>query len=277
MSPLRRAFTINDHLGRRTKAIRHLNDLDAFEELELYTQKHDLYLHALELLKYEKHKYNKIMRIYADHLVGISQYKKAGIGNFRSGLPEIPLTYHAAFEYLLDYAKATEAYHSATSWREALSCATMVPLPSDEMTSLSQLLADSLAESKDFTSAATIHVDYLNDVETAARTLCKGYHFAEAFRVMGLRQRHDLVESVIDVGLVEGSANMTELLADCKSQLAAQVPRLRELRVKKDQDPCTCSYSHSVPLPTAHVLRPLNPPHLTSVILRRRRFDRRRT
>lgn len=30
---------------------------------------------------------------------------------------------------------------------------------------------------------------------------------------------------------------MTELLADCKSQLNAQVPRIRELRVKKAEDP----------------------------------------
>lgn len=32
-------------------------------------------------------------------------------------------------------------------------------------------------------------------------------------------------------------ATMTELLADCKSQLNAQVPRIRELRLKKAQDP----------------------------------------
>jgi len=32
-------------------------------------------------------------------------------------------------------------------------------------------------------------------------------------------------------------ASMTELLADCKSQLNAQIPRLRELRTKKAEDP----------------------------------------
>lgn len=116
----------------------------------------------------------------------------------------------------------------------------MVPLPPSEITSLGQLLADSLTETKDYSSAAAIHLDYLNDIETAARTLCKGYHYAEAFRVVSLRQRHDLIEGIIDPGLVEGSANMTELLADCKSQLAAQVPRLRELRLKKEQDPRMC-------------------------------------
>lgn len=41
----------------------------------------------------------------------------------------------------------------------------------------------------------------------------------------------------MDGGLAEGMASMTELLADCKSQLNAQIPRIRELRAKKAQDP----------------------------------------
>ena len=42
---------------------------------------------------------------------------------------------------------------------------------------------------------------------------------------------------MIDPGLVEGMGSMTELLADCKSQLNAQIPRIRELRIKKAEDP----------------------------------------
>lgn len=80
MSLLRRAFTIDDHLGRRDRAIRHLYELNEFEELMLYTQKHNLYLATLELVKYEKEKYNEIMRLYADYLNGANQHKKAGIG-----------------------------------------------------------------------------------------------------------------------------------------------------------------------------------------------------
>lgn len=110
-------------------------------------------------------------------------------------------------------------------------------MPQPQLRSLSQTLADTLSESKDFLSAATIHLDYLSDVPTAARLFCKGYFFAEALRTVGLHQRPDLLEPVIDAGLIEGMASMTELLADCKSQLNAQIPRIRELRTKKAEDP----------------------------------------
>lgn len=74
-------------------------------------------------------------------------------------------------------------------------------------------------------------------MESAARTFCKGYHFAEAMRVLGLNGRSDLLEPVIDQGLVDGLATSAELLADCKDQINAQVPRLRLLRTKKEEDP----------------------------------------
>ncbi len=114
----------------------------------------------------------------------------------------------------------------------------MAQLPASAIQSLARNLADSTAENKDYFSAATIHLDYLEDIESSARLLCKGYHFAEAMRILSLNKRQDLLEEIVDAGLAEGLASTTELLADCKTQLAAQVPRLRELRTKKEEDPC---------------------------------------
>lgn len=142
-----------------------------------------------------------------------------------------------AYEYLHDYIAASESYRLAHLWKESLSCATSIPLPQEKLHSLSRTLSESLIESKDFFSAAIIHLDYLSDISTAARLFCKGYFFADAFRIIGLLNRSDLYESVLDVGLVEGMASMTELLADCKGQLSAQVPRIRDLRTKKADDP----------------------------------------
>ncbi|KAH7061357.1 IKI3 family protein [Macrophomina phaseolina] len=221
MEPLRRQFTIDDNLGRRSKAIAHLHELDSFEELKAYAEKHELYSDAIALHKYQQERLKEVMKLYAEHLNSRNRFREAGI----------------AFEYLADYASATEAYRAANMWRESLASATAVPLLEAELTSLAEDLAEGLTETKDFFAAATVQLDYLNDLETAARTFCKGYFFAEAMRVVGLRRRLDLIESVIDPGLVEGSASMTELLADCKSQINAQVPRLRELRVKKAEDP----------------------------------------
>jgi elongator complex protein 1 len=139
--------------------------------------------------------------------------------------------------YLGEYNLAFEAYRSANEWRECLSSATLIPLPEDELVAAGEALAEALTESKAHHDAATVYLDYLNDIEGAIRSLCKGYYYAEAIRVVGLRRRPELIASAIDPGLVEGSATMTELLAEMKGQLNAQVPRLRELRQKKEEDP----------------------------------------
>ena len=221
MSVLRRQYSIDNHLGRFKKALKHLCDLGAFDEIKDYTVKHGLYPEALDFYRYQEDKLREIMRLYADFLLQNGQFKEAGV----------------AYEYLSDYTSASEAFRQAHLWKESLSCATLTPLPQPQLHSLAQTLADTLLESKDFFSAATIHLDYLADIATAARTFCKGYFFADALRIIGLHQRPDLLESVIDTGLVEGMASMTELLADCKSQLNAQIPRIRELRIKKAEDP----------------------------------------
>ena len=102
-------------------------------------------------------------------------------------------------------------------------------------------LAESLEESKEFQSAATIRLEYLDDIENSARLLCRAYQFADAVRLVSLRERSDLLKIVTDPGLIEGFNTTSELLADCKAQISAQVPRLRELRIKKEQEPRKCS------------------------------------
>lgn len=130
-----------------------------------------------------------------------------------------------------------KAYESAGCWREALSCASRIPLTAPQLSELAASLAETLHESKSYVDAATIYVDYLHDVEAATRVLCKGYHFPEAVRILGLHSRNDLLPSIVDHGVTEGLSTTTELLADCKDQLNAQIPRLRLLRTKKEEDP----------------------------------------
>jgi elongator complex protein 1 len=69
------------------------------------------------------------------------------------------------------------------------------------------------------------------------RFLCKGYQFSEAIRKAALHRQPSLVKDVVDPGLIESSASTTELLAEMRTQLSAQIPRLRELRQKKAEDP----------------------------------------
>lgn len=161
------------------------------------------------------------MRMYADFLSANNKNKEAAL----------------AYEYLGDHSSAWPCYRSANLWREALSSAIQAEVSADELSSIAAALAEGLFESKDYLSAATITLDYLSDLPSAARLFCRGCYFAEAIRVVTLRREHHLISEVIDPGLVERSADMTEFLAEMKSQLQAQVPRLQELRTKKAEDP----------------------------------------
>ncbi|KAH0543824.1 hypothetical protein FGG08_001863 [Glutinoglossum americanum] len=226
----RRKFSIDNHLSRFPKALRHLHELGVIEEIRVYTVKNQLYKNALELYRYQSERLNEIMRLYAEYLNGQSNFKEAGI----------------AFEYLSMHKEAMDAYRAAGAWRETLFCAAQASIPATQMKELAIALAESLYEAKDYANAANIYLDYVQDVEAAARTFCKGYLFADAMRVAALGGREDLLETIIDQGLVDGLATSTELLADCKGQILAQVPRLRELRTKKEEDPQVAYYEGTV-------------------------------
>jgi elongator complex protein 1 len=198
-----------------------LKDLQAFDEVQDYVQKHSLYTEALNMYQYDAARLREIMQLYADHLRVTNKHKDAAL----------------AYEYLGDHAAAWPCYRAANLWREALSSATLADVPPSELEGLASSLAEDLAESKDYLAAASITLDYFSDAAGAARLLCKGCHFAEAVRIVTLRRQPDLITSVIDAGLIERSADMTEFLADMKGQLLAQVPRLQDLRKKKAEDP----------------------------------------
>lgn len=223
---LRRKFAIDDHLGRRDKALQHLHVLNAFDELQSYTIKYALYPIALRLYRYDTERYNTLTALYAAYLESQSKNREAGL----------------AYESLGNFAKATACYRAAgaTSWRECLFTAQQQqdpPLSEEALAELATALADALWEAKDYAAAATVYLEYLDSLESAVRCLCKGYLFADALRLVALRRQPDLLTSAVDAGLADALSSSTEFLADCKAQLRAQVPRLDELRCKALEDP----------------------------------------
>lgn len=218
---LRMKVDIDNHLHRYDKVLVHLRELNDFDTFKRHMIRHDLYEQSIEIFRYQETFLNEIMQKYAEYLESRSRHKDAGI----------------AYEYLKEYRSAAESYQLAHMWQEALSCATLIPFEADQLESFATQMADSLVESKKYQPAATIQLEYLRNIETATRLLCKGYYFAEAIRLLGLHIRSDLLDKIVDVGLGEGQATMTEVLAEMKGQLNAQVPRIRELRIKKLEEP----------------------------------------
>ncbi|CAK7274901.1 Putative elongator complex protein 1 [Sporothrix epigloea] len=224
MSETWRKFSIDDYLERHEKALVHLADFNDFDKFVEYTGKHRLYTKALSIYRYNSARLAVITNAYAEYLESQSKYREAGL----------------AYESLKNYGKATSCYQSAgvSCWRECLFAAQSQnpPLSSEVFNELASTLIDALLEARDYSSASKIQLEYLDSVE-GVRTLCKGYEFAEAIRICSLRRRMDLLQSEVDPGLGDALSSLTELLADCRTQLKSQVPRVLELRRKALEDP----------------------------------------
>ncbi|KAK3387211.1 IKI3 family-domain-containing protein [Podospora didyma] len=225
MPVLNRQFTIDDKLGQHEKALDNLKTLGNFEGVQSYVVKHKLYQHALGIYRHDEEHHRALMGLYAAHLRSTSRLREAGL----------------AYESLGDFSDATDCYLKAgvTSWRECLYVAQqqVPPIAVEKLQEIASALADALRESKDYAAAATIHAEYLASIETAVQCLCKGYLFADALRLVALHKRQDLLEGDIDSSLADAFSSSTELLADCKGQLRAQIPRITELRQKARDDP----------------------------------------
>ncbi|KAK6351726.1 hypothetical protein TWF718_004873 [Orbilia javanica] len=223
MEPLRQKFFIDDFLGRHIKAANWLHEMgdSGFAELSEYTVKHDLYRHVTNLVKYDDEKRRIIVKSHAEFLMVTSNYKEAGL----------------SFEYLQSWERALDAYQKCGLWQEALYTASRIPLSNEEITELSGILADALTESKDFKNAATLYLDYRNDVREAVSSYCKGSFFQDAMRVISLKQSFDLLEEVVDPGLIEAFNTTSELIADFLAQIKSQTSRIKDLREKKENDP----------------------------------------
>jgi len=144
----------------------------------------------------------------------------------------------AAYESLALYTDAYKCYQLAHLWRESLYCAMLTPLSSEDLTNHAASLATTLIEeNKDYTSASQIYSEHLHDIPTAARLLCRSSRFSDASRLLTLHNSTPLIPEIIDTSLGDAMGSMTDLLADFRSQLAAQVPRIGELRIRRIQDP----------------------------------------
>jgi elongator complex protein 1 len=223
MEELRRRYTIDDKLGRYSKALKSLYEMgpENFSETRSYTIQKELYTDALQLYKYSPEHLKAIMRDYADFLFSMSRFSEAGY----------------AYEYLGESSLAIECYQSASLWRECLFTAHRAQLPAENLQDLASTLAEAQLEAKEYLNAATILAEHLHDIPAAARALCKGAYYADAMRLVVLHARPELLESVVDPLLTEAFATTSELLAECRGQLAAQTARIAELRENKLKDP----------------------------------------
>jgi elongator complex protein 1 len=74
------------------------------------------------------------------------------------------------------------AFKNAGDWRMAFVCANKLNYAKEELSSLAYDMTETFKTESRFSEAATLFVEYCNDVEQAIVTLIEGHEWQEALR-----------------------------------------------------------------------------------------------
>lgn len=84
--------------------------------------------------------------------------------------------------------------------------------------------------------ASQIFIEYSSDVDSAVDTCCRGVEFSEAYRLISIHDRPDLVEAMIHPGLEEAHEALIEVFEEMDGQLDKETKRLKELNEIREKD-----------------------------------------
>ncbi|ORY74826.1 IKI3 family-domain-containing protein [Protomyces lactucae-debilis] len=219
LTPLRQKFTLDDHLERYGKALCSLLAMtpstEYWQEALRYIRLHQLWDTCLAALRSDRERYLIAVAAYAQELEERRDFSEAG----------------AAFELVGKRAEASHCYTLSGHWQEALQTALLADLDTQ---TLAQRLADDLVEQRRFTDAAVVYRDWLHDPDAAIRFFGQAFDFTSSLLLAGSAAR---IDQLVKPTLREGFSHISALLAEMKSQLEAQLPRLAEVRQKRLDQP----------------------------------------
>ncbi|KAI0090814.1 pol II transcription elongation factor [Irpex rosettiformis] len=221
-------FKIDDHLRRHSKALQNLSlaGPERLEEAFAYTEKHQLYDTALSIWKGTEHYNARIpmpaaLEIYGDWLFERREFRDAAF----------------VFRQAEKYEKAMLAYEKALEWQDLFDVALQQQISKEDLQAAAYRVAEDLSSKKRYQEAAIVLLDYAKDVREAVIALVQGNLFSEARRVITLNAQPELLEEIVYPGALESRTQIAEDLTEMREQLRKQIARVRELRVKKVEEP----------------------------------------
>jgi elongator complex protein 1 len=214
-------FTIDDYLSRHESALNNiaLAGEEHFDEALEYTKKHKLYTHAMDVFKSNNTQYLRVLVAFAEYLVDRNEFEEAGM------------------LYVLANQKplALQAYRQGCMWREALSLARELEMDDSLVKDLAQELKDELYEKKVFREAAVIALEDLGNVKNAVEILSKGNIWGDAIRLAKRNNYASLIDAVIQPIALEAYNHTKDDVQEMNVTFEKHVTRLREVRIKKEQ------------------------------------------
>ncbi|PFH52192.1 hypothetical protein AMATHDRAFT_74468 [Amanita thiersii Skay4041] len=218
-------FRIDDHLKRHESALKNLSlaGAERFQEVLSYTERHQLYPLALSIWK-NTEQYDSVLELYGDWLFERRDFRQAAL----------------VFVEAHKLPKAMLAHERALEWRELFNIAATVGTSEDEIIEVAYRLAEDLVTKKRHAEAGQVLLDYAKDVRQAVIALVEGNCFSEARRIVSdivKNQRTELLGEIVHPAAMDSRVQIGEDLKEMTEQLRKQVNRLRELRIRKVEQP----------------------------------------
>ncbi|KAJ3499885.1 hypothetical protein NLJ89_g10033 [Agrocybe chaxingu] len=216
-------FRIDDHLKRHESALRNLSlaGHERFEEAVTYVERHRLHAIALGIWRGTE-LYEEVLNSYGDYLYERREFRQAA----------------AVFMEAKRINKAMMAHEKALEWQELFDLAMLDDdTDEDDIVAMGYRIAEELASKKRYGEAARVLLDYSKDIREAVIALLQGNLFSEARRIIRLNVIPELLEEVIHPASLESRAQIAEDIGEMREQIRKQVSRIRELRVKKVEEP----------------------------------------
>ncbi|KAJ6593195.1 Elongator complex protein 1 [Mycena capillaripes] len=215
-------FRIDDHLKRHDRALRNLSlaGPSYFTEALAYIEQHRLYELAISIWKGTE-QYNNILEVYGDWLFERRDFRQAGSVFVQAGA----------------FSKAIVAHEKSLDWQELFDLAGRTGVSPDDVTAMSYRVAEDLASKKRYSDAGRVLLDYAKDVRETVIVLVQGNCFSEARRIVTLTDSQTLLTDIIYPGALESRAQISENIDEMREQLRKQLQRIRELRIKKVEEP----------------------------------------
>ncbi|KAH9985168.1 IKI3 family-domain-containing protein [Russula vinacea] len=215
-------FRIDDHLKRHKSALKNLSlaGSEHFDDVKAYVERNQLYEAALEIFC-ESDKLPEILSLYGEWFFERREFDQSALVFMDAQRPQ----------------KAMLAYEKALLWRELFEVAQLQSVDPEEIVAMAYRVAEDLTSKKRYTEAGLVLLDYAEDDREAVIALVQGNQFSEARRIIALREHHELLEEIIDPAVLEARSQIAEDLTEMREQLQKQVTRLRELRIKKAEEP----------------------------------------
>lgn len=238
-------FRIDDHLKRYQSALRNLSLAvpKRFDEAVSYIELHRLYELALSIWK-NTDRFEAILELYGDWLFERREFKQAA----------------EVFVEANKISKAMVSYEKCLQWQELFNLAVLENVGEEKLVEMGYRVAEDLVSKKRHSDAGRVLLDYSKDTREAVIAFVQGNMFSEARRIATLSSKAELLEDVIHPAAFESRAQLSEEVGEMQAQLRKQVDRLRELRIKKEEEPDVFYGTEDVALQNIDVMTDVSMP-----------------